>query len=87
MLCVFQHYVKQLALSCDDPRIFAIAARGNADACVVLANPTQESVPLTLSVNADVSECLLTANGDNEAHVTLPDTLLPESILVIKLKP
>ena len=77
---------KQLALSCDDPRIFAIAARDNADACVVLANPTQESVPLTLSVNADVSECLLTANGDNEAHVTLPDTLVPESILVIKLK-
>ncbi len=74
----------QVALSCDDDRLYAIAARGESDGCAVIANTTDEEIPLACPT-LDIKRVLLTAKGENEKEIALPGALPPHSILTIEV--
>ena len=73
-------------MSVDDGRVWASAAKSGDDLCAVIANPTEEEIPLELLLNARATRCLLTANGENEKEVALPSALPKESILTVFFK-
>lgn len=63
--------------------IYAVSAKNGKKGCVVVANTTEQDVPLCFEVNAAITDCVLTANGEIEKTVPLPDKLPKESILVV----
>ena len=74
----------QVDLQMDDvPMVYAVAAKKASEGVVVIANQTAKPVPLTLTMEGRVTSCLLTAHGQNEGIVTLPEALPPESILTV----
>lgn len=66
--------------------VYAVAARGGARACLLIANTGAEAVPLTLACKGVVTGCLLTADGKQEEEVDLPTVLPPDSILLVQLQ-
>jgi hypothetical protein len=76
----------EIAVSVDDDRVWASAAKNGNDLCAVIVNPTEEEIPFELSLVARAARCLLTANGENEKEVTLPSALPKESILTVFFK-
>ena len=75
---------EQTQVSFSEEGVYAVAAKREGRGCIVIANPTEREIPLTLEMNARVLECLLTANGENQKRVELPDMLPKESILVLR---
>ena len=63
--------------------IYAVSAKNGKKGCVVVANTIERDVPLCFEVNAAITDCVLTANGEIEKTVPLPDKLPKESILVV----
>ena len=74
---------EQIACETDTPEISAVAAKGKEDLCVLIANPTEEALPLALEGAGRITKCLLTADGQNEVSIPLPELLPPDSILCI----
>ncbi len=72
-------------LDADDTRALAVAASDGKEGCILIANPTEEAIPLTLECGGKITRCLLTAKGENEKEIDLPETLPAESILTIHL--
>ena len=73
----------EIAVQSDDERVMAVAAKKDNDLCAVITNHTGDEIPFTLCADARVTRCLLTANGENEKVIALPDTLPRESILTV----
>ncbi len=73
----------EVLVTADDERVMAAAAKKESDLCAVIVNPTEEEIPVKLLTSARVTRCLLTAEGENEKEVPLPDTLPKESILTV----
>ena len=73
----------QIACQSDDARVVAAAASGAEDICILIANPTEEEIPLALEGIGKIRRVLLTANGKNEAEIPMPDVLPTCSILCI----
>lgn len=63
--------------------VFAVAAKGEGEGCILIANTASETIPLTLEANGSPKRCLLCGNGENEAEIPLPDVLPAESFLTI----
>jgi hypothetical protein len=67
----------------DEAGVYAVAAKKDGSGCAVIANTTENDLPLMLDMNAAVGDCFLTANGENEKPTTLPAVLPRESIPVV----
>ena len=76
---------QQAALTCDTKDTCAVAATDGQRGCILIANPTAETVPLTLHCNGHVHDCYLTADGQNETPTPLPSALPPYSFLSVLL--
>ena len=58
----------QIALECDTEGLYAVAAVGETDKCIVIANTTEQDLPLNLSMDGQIKECLLL----DESHMYIP---------------
>ena len=73
----------EVALTTNDDRVLAVAAKKGNDLCAVIVNPTEEEIPLNIELGAPVTRCVITANGENEKESALPTVLPPECILTV----
>ena len=74
---------EQTEVVLDEKDVYAVAARKGDRGCVVIVNAGAEDKPLALALNGRVLDCVMTAGGENEKQVALPDRLPGESILVV----
>ena len=73
----------QTRLELDADGVYAVAAINEADGCIVIANTTEKGIPFEIMMNAKIKGCYITADGENEKKIDIPDTIPGESILVI----
>ena len=74
---------EQVSVELCEAGVYAVAARKGKSGCLVIANTTENEIPLELEMNAFERFCYITANGDDEKHSSVPDMLPKESIVVI----
>ena len=70
---------------CEDG-VYAVSAKNSKNGCVVIANTTENDIPLELSMNATAKRCIVTANGENEKETNTINILPKESITVVYAK-
>ena len=70
----------------NDKRLYALGAKGDGCACILIANPSEEDVEITLSCSEKVTKCFLTAEGKNEEETAMPNILPANSFLLIHIK-
>ena len=63
--------------------VYAVSAKNGKKGCIVIANTTENDIPLELSMNATDTFCYTTSKGADEKRVELPKILPRESITVI----
>ena len=74
----------QTALEKDDPEVYALAASDADSAAIVIANPTGEEKPLSITCDGTFASCLITADGKDDEEIPEILTILPPfSILSI----
>ena len=74
----------QVELTLDDSRVYAVAARKGEEACLLVANPSAEEIPLCLEASGRVNDCLLTCEGKIEEAVALPHSIPKDSFLLVR---
>ena len=55
-------------MECDTEGLYAVAAVGETDRCIVISNTTGQDLPLNLSMDGQIKECLLL----DESHIYVP---------------
>jgi hypothetical protein len=63
--------------------VYAVSAKSGKKGCVVIANTTENDIPLEISMNATETLCYMTSNGENEKRTDHCGILPKESIVVI----
>jgi len=76
---------EQIDVSIDEKNLYVLGAKKDGHGCIVIANPTEDDIPLALSQKWRITECLLTSYGKNEEKTELPSLLPQNSFLVIKV--
>ena len=76
---------KQATLTCDDEEVCAVAATDGQSGCVLIANPTNQPLPLEFSHSGRIQACYITGDGQTEAPIALPTVLPPYSFLSVLL--
>lgn len=76
----------EVELTLDNNDAYALAARKGDHGCIVIANPSANDIPLSISVNGKITDCLLTSDGKNEDNISLPDVLPKNSFIVIHVE-
>ncbi|MBR6748347.1 MAG: hypothetical protein IKM07_05355 [Clostridia bacterium] len=76
----------QVALETDEPRVYAVAATGEAGGCVVIANTAQEDYPLTLDLGREITSCLILDDEHKLEPCEVPSILKANDILCITVK-
>ena len=75
----------ELAVTVDAPNVYAAAAKGKDDICVVVSNTNDTYVPLDLDVGEVVS-CRMTGWGKRFEEVPLPENLPSNSLICVIYK-
>ena len=75
----------QATLIGDTTDICAVAATDGQTGCVLVANPTDQPIPLDWQCNGRIQTCYLTGDGQTDAPTPLPATLPPYSFLSVLL--
>ncbi len=74
----------QVSLELDNDEIYAVGATNGEEKCVVVANPTDESVKLSL--NAEVKKCIVTSDLGNDIEIDFADEIPANSIISLYIK-
>lgn len=77
---------EQVEVEIDGEGVYALAAKGNGKACILLANPAVEDVAIMLNAEGTVEKCLLTAEDKVEEETELPSVLPKDGFLLIRIK-
>ena len=77
---------EQVELSLDTEGLCAVAAKRGGEGCILIANPTESDLPLSLTFEGAVTKCLITTEGKNEEETLLPSILPANSFLLISAK-
>ena len=77
---------EQVALKCDTERIYAVAAKNGKDACVVIANPYSDEMPMELEFKGEITKCVITCDGKTEEETAFPTVLPKDSFLTVYMK-
>ena len=72
-----------VAIETDNSALYALAAKEANKGCLVIANPTDEDAPLTISSIGRVTKCYETSDGKCEEEIALPSVISKNSFLVI----
>ncbi len=73
----------QCVLSLDTEGIYAVAAKDGKKGCIVISNPTDSDLPLSISMEGTVTECRIITDGKNDEICSLPSVMPKESVLSI----
>ena len=73
----------QIEVKLDREGVYAVGARCDGEACIMIANPSAQDIPFKLEMNAKVKRCVITAEGKNEEEIPNSDTLPKNSFLLI----
>jgi hypothetical protein len=73
----------QVSLTCDTEDVYSVAATNGNEKRIVVANTTENDLPLEITADISITKCLLTANGENEKEISLPQILPKHSILTV----
>ena len=74
---------EEVEINTDDSALYALAAKGDGKGCLVIANPTDEDAPLTISSIGRITECYETADGRCEEKTALPAVVSRNSFLAV----
>ncbi len=73
----------QCALSLDTEGVYAVAAKDGEKGCIVISNPTDTDLPLSISMEGTVTECRIITDGKNDEICSLPSVMPKESVLSV----
>jgi len=73
----------QATLECDTERIYAVAAKNGKNACIVIANPYLDEMPMEFDFDGKITKCVITCDGKIEEETELPQTLQKDSFLTV----
>ena len=74
---------EQVEVTLDEKGLYAVAAKKGADACILIANPTDEDVELHLYAKGEVRACRMTSETGCEVETDLPSILPRNSLLLV----
>ena len=77
---------EQVALKCDTERIYAVAAKNGKNACIVIANPYLDEMPMELDFDGEITKCVITCDGKTEEETELLCVLPKDSFLTVYMK-
>lgn len=75
----------QASLSCDDARIYAVAAKGQNDGCIMIANPTVETVDIDICTDLTITSCKLLDGENLLSDVEFNGKIPSESVMLLVL--
>ena len=75
----------EVSVNADAAGVYAVGARRNREACLLIANTSCLDLPLILQTDGVVGKCLLTSEGGAELECDLPATLPQNSFLLVRL--
>lgn len=73
----------QAALECDTEGLYAVAATGEHDKCIVIANPSANDIPLNLVMNGQIQECYLLDKDHMYTPTECPAVIRAASVLCL----
>lgn len=74
---------EQVALKCDTEQIYAVAAKKGKNACIVIANPYLDEMPMELDFDGEITKCVITCDGKTEEETAFPTVLPKDSFLTV----
>ena len=77
---------EQVEVTFDGKAAYALAAKGDGEARVLIANPSENDVEIVLNASGVVETCLITAEGKTEEETVLPRVLPKDSFLLVHIK-
>jgi hypothetical protein len=77
---------EEVELTLDEENVYAIAAKKDGSASLLISNPTDKAVPLDLCADGTVTKCFITAEGKNEEECPLPEALPENSFLLVNFE-
>ena len=77
---------EQVKLECDTERVYAVAAKKDGKACVVVANPYLSELPIEIISGGKIIKCVITDEDNTEEVTALPDVLPHNSFLTVFLE-
>ena len=77
---------EQAEIALDTEGLYAAAAKRGGEGCILIVNPTEGDLPLSLQMEGKVTKCLITTEGKNEEEILLPSVLPANSFLLISAK-
>ena len=77
---------EQIETVCDNKAVYATGARKGDKVCVLIANPSEDDVDLSIKVKGRVTKCMITASGKCEQEIALPDILPSNSFLLVHVE-
>ena len=76
----------QAEVKCDTEKVYAVAAVNGENACVVVANPYLDDMPLELCFEGEMTKCVITCEGKIEEETEVPRVLPKNSFLIVWVK-
>ena len=76
---------KQVELALDTDELYAVAARGENDGCIVISNPTDFYDSLEFSEPLNITECYITDEGGCEQKIEIPKIIPKNSFITLKI--
>lgn len=73
----------QVALDCDTEGLYAVAAAGENDKCIVISNTTDEEHALNITMDGTVKECLLLDETHMYTPVEFSGNIAPASMVCL----
>ena len=76
---------EQAEISSDITPLYAIAAKSGERGCILIANPTENEIPLELHFAGNITNCLITSDGKNEEQTQIPSVMPANSFLQVSV--
>ncbi len=76
----------QIEITLDEGAVYAVGAKKDDSACILLANPSENDIDLILNMDGKVTKCFITAQGECEKETVLPNILPANSFLLIHVE-
>lgn len=77
---------EQIEVVLDKNNVYAVGAKKDDKACVLIANPYIGDIDITLDIKGEVTKCVITTEGKTEAETELPKVLPKDSFLLVYIK-
>ena len=77
---------EQIEVSIDEASVYAVGAKKDNAACVLISNTSESDVEINLNLEGRVSKCFITTEGKNHEETELPRVLPKNSFILINIE-